>query len=412
MELKEQLEKLHKTFDEFKKANDARLDEIQKKGFASQESEQKVNRIETEIQKLEKAIDQVSATLNRTGGAGGETEEQKAKKLELLAKKQVGAFLRKGKGGISGDGGNAFQMTDEFKQYLESKDMSVDSDVDGGFLVLPEISAAVETKVFESSPIRQLASVATISTDSLEIYEDLDEAGDAWVGETEARSTTSTPQIKKEIIYVHEQQAMPKITQKLLDDARWNMEAWLSGKVGDKFGRSEATAFVSGNGVKKPKGILSYASGDAFGKIERQETAANNALASDDLINVQNILKEPYQLNASWLMNRVMLGRIRKIKNSVSGDYMWQPGLAAGTPSTLLGKPVYMAADLPGSITADTDSIIYGDIRAGYQVLDRTGIRILRDPYTVKGFVLFYTTKRVGGGVKNFEAIKVLKFKA
>ena len=412
MEIKEQLESLHKTFDEFKKANDARIAEIQKKGYASLETEEKVNKVEAAIQKLEKSLEQAQAALNRNGGLGGETSEQKNEKMALEAKKQLNAFLRKGrfKGG-SADGGDFMEMTPEMKSFLESKDMSVDSDVDGGFLVLPEISANIEKKVYESSPIRQLASVDTISSDSLEIYEDLDEAGDAWVGETESRSTTSTPQIKKEVIYIHEQQAMPKITQKLLDDAKWNMEAWLSGKVSDKFGRSEATAFINGNGVKKPKGILSYASGTSFGQVERVETLANNAIVGDDLIEVQTALKEAYQGNASWLMNRTMLGRLRKLKAAVSGDYMWQPGLSIGMPSTLLGRPVYMASDLPSTITATTDSIIYGDIKAGYQVLDRAGIRILRDPYTVKGFVLMYTTKRVGGGVKNFEAIKVLKTK-
>ena len=169
---------------------------------------------------------------------------------------------------------------------------------------------------------------------------------------------------------------------------------------------------MSGNGVAKPKGILAYDSGTGFNQIQRKETAANNAITGDELIDVQAMLKEPYQMNANWLINRLLIGYVRKLKDSISGNYLWQPGLAQGQPAQLLGRPVEMASDLPSAVTANTDTMIYGDIRAGYQIVDRIGVRVLRDPYTNKPFVGFYTTKRVGGGVKNFEAIKVLKVKA
>jgi len=396
MEIKEQLDKLGTAFEEFKKTNDLRLKEISEKGQASSATETKLAKVESDIEKLEKSIEKMTAALNRTAQESTETKEKGNAKYKAAMQE----FMRKG----------TPINPEVFPQ--EYKDMSVQVDQDGGFLVSPEMASEIETKVFESSPIRQLASQQNISTDSLEILQDLDEAGSGWVGETQTRSNTDTPQFNKIVIPVHELYALPKATQKLLDDAAINLEAWLGAKVSEKFQRDEATAFVSGNGVMKPKGILNYGAGDGFGLVQRQETATNSAITADVLIDTQSLLKEAYQNNASWLMNRLMVGYVRKLKDGISGNYLWQPGLMQGQPNQLLGRPVYFAADLPSSVVAATDTFIYGDIRAGYQVVDRIGIRVLRDPYTSKGSVLFYTTKRVGGGVKNFEAIKVLKVKA
>lgn len=398
MELKDQMEQLGKAFEEFKKTNDQRLKEIQEKGQASSATETKLGKVEAHIEALENSIEEMKTALNRTTqineGAG------KEEKGNAKYKAAMREYLRKG----------SPIPADAFPQ--EYKDMSVGVDADGGFLVSPEVSSEIVGKVYESSPIRQLASQQTISTDQLEILQDLDEAGSGWVGETAARTSTDSPELKQIVIPVHELYAMPKATQKLLDDAAVNVEAWLGAKVAEKFARDEATAFVSGNGVGKPKGILNYGSGDGFGLIERKETAANNAITGDELIDTQAKLKEPYQANATWLINRLMVAYVRKLKDAISGNYLWQPGLAQGQPNQLLGRPVMFASDLASAVTAATDTIIYGDIRAGYQIVDRIGVRVLRDPFSSKPYVLFYTTKRVGGGVKNFEAIKVLKVKA
>lgn len=401
MELKEKIDELGRAFEEFKKTNDQRLSEIATKGQASALTEQKLDKLNDAITRFETEIADMQKALSRAP-MGGEQDPAKKAKGELkqgLEKyaQEMREFMRSGKA-ISAESREVFK-----------KAMSVDSDQDGGFLVSPEMSTEIVTKVFESSPIRQLASVQVISSDSLEIIQDLDEAASGWVGETATRSETNTPVIQKIDIPVHELYAQPKATQKLLDDAAVNLEAWLTGKVAEKFARDEASAFVNGNGVNKPKGILSYASGTSFGQVQRVLTAANNAIAGNDLIGAQSALKEPYQNNAFWLINRLIIGEIRKLKDTTSGQYIWQPGLAQGVPPSLLGRPVMMAADLPSAVTATTDMIMYGDFRAGYQIVDRVGVRVLRDPYTAKGFVLFYTTKRVGGGVKNFEAIKVLR---
>lgn len=402
MDLKVKIDELGTAFEGFKKANDARLKEIEEKGSASGDAQERVKKYDAAIQKLEGEIESLTKAMNRTGGQGGgaqETEEQLDKKAQAKYRSEFAQFMRK-------DAPLSQESRDWFK-----KTMSVDSDQDGGFLVNPEMSSEVVKKVFESSPIRQLASVQTISTDSLEMIADLDEVGSGWVGETGTRGTSATPVVKKLIFPVHELFSMPLATQKLLDDAGVNLESWLGEKCSDKFARDEATAFVSGNGVGKPMGILSYASGTSFNQVERVTTGAVSILG-DDLIELQSRLKEAYQNNATWLMNRLLIGTIRKLKDVTSGQYIWQPGLAVGAPATLLGRPVAMASDLPSSVVAATDTLIYGDIKAAYQVVDRIGIRVLRDPFTYKGYVAFYTTKRVGGGVKNFEASKILKIHA
>lgn len=400
MEIKEKLDELGRVFEDFKKANNAELAEIKKWGTASTATSERVEKLNSVMDKLEKQIESMQVAMNRSGGAGNQSVEEKEKQAVVDYKNALFSYMRKG------DSTKVAEL-----QAWARKAMSVDSDADGGFLVSPELSSEIVKKVFESSPVRQLASVQSISTDSFEILEDLDEASSGWVGETQTRSETNTPTVKKIIIPAHELHASPKASQKVLDDAAINLEAWLQEKVSSKFARDEATAFISGNGVGKPKGILDYGSGDGFGLIERVATAANNALTGDDLIDLQTALKEPYQNNATFLINRARVGGIRKLKGNTSGDYLWQPGLGGGIPPMLLGRPVMYASDLPSAITATTDTVIYGDFKAGYQVVDRVGVRVLRDPFTAKPHVLFYTTKRVGGGVKNFEALKVLRIK-
>ncbi len=400
-ELNKKLEEMGRAFETFKKTNDQRLDEMKSRGAASSATEEKLSKVESHIQKLEGEIENMTKALNRTGNGAGETEEQVDKKAASAYKNATRAFMRKG-----------IEVPAEQKEWLK-KAMSVDSDEDGGFFVDPETNGRITQTLFESSPIRQLADSITISSDRYKFLHDEGEAGSGWVGEMAARSNTDTPQLQEIEIPVHELHASPKATQKLLDDAAVNLEAWLSSKVADKFARDEATAFISGNGVAKPKGILAYANASAgFNKVQVQRAADNTTLAGEDFIDVQSLLKEPYQKNASWLINRLNVANIRKLKDAVSGQYLWQPGLQGGTPNVLLGRPVYFASDLDSTLENDKYTAIYGDIKAGYLIVDRIGIRVLRDPFTAKPYVVFYTTKRVGGGVQNFEALKILQQKS
>lgn len=402
MELEQKFEKLGQAVEDFKKAHKAEMEEVKKNGTASAEATQKLEKANERISNLENEIKSVQTAMNRT------EKETEQKEKASAYQKELNSFLRKGVD-ISPETIKA-AATNEFK------DMQVRIDEDGGFLVTPEMSSEVVNKIFETSPMRQLASVQTISTDCLEILEDLDEAEAGWVGETQDRPDTDTPKLKKIAIYVHEIYAQPKATQKLLDDAAVNVESWLAGKISEKFGRIENTSFVKGNGVEKPKGFLAYASGDGFDKIERVSTAGAGLIVGDDLMDLVYSLKGDYrdaQGGAKWLMQRNTVKAIRKLKDG-EGQYLWRPGLEQGQPSSLLGYSLFEADDMDAhtSVAANNynkESIAFGNFKVGYQIVDRIGIRVLRDPYTAKPYIKFYTTKRVGGGVKNFEAIKVLK---
>lgn len=401
MELERKLNELGTAWEEFKKINDQKL-EAEKKGRegAAKELGEKLAKAENHIQSLETKITDLNAALARTQApdqAPGMTEGQK---LMAEYKAAVVDYVRGGK------------EIDKNLRLQAEKAMSIDSETGGGFLVTPEVAGEITKKVHEGSPIRQLASVISISTSSFRINADLDARSASWVGERASRSATTPPTVRQDEIFVHEMYCYPEATQNFLDDAAVNVEAWLADFCAEGFALTEATAFISGNGVQKPRGILSYAEGTAYGQIQRVDTEATGAIAANDLISVQTALKEPYQKNAVWLINRTTIGVIRKIKDVTSGQYIWQPGLQESTPSILLGRPVMMAADLNTALTASTDGLaIYGDFRAGYQIVDRVGIRVLRDPYSSKPNVGFYTTKRVGGGVKNYEALKVLNIK-
>jgi HK97 family phage major capsid protein len=299
----------------------------------------------------------------------------------------------------------------------ERKALSVGGDATGGFVVYPDMSGQIVTKVDETSPMRAYASIQVISTDALEGLFDLNRASAGWVSETGARAQTNTPDLGKWRIPVHELYAMPAATQQLLDDAAINMEAWLAAKVALEFALTENTAFVTGDGVGKPRGILSYADGTTLpGTVERFNTGADGAFAAapnggDVLIDALHGLKAQYRANAAWFMNRTTTKMVRKLKDS-DGAYLWSPGIAAGQPATLLGYPVASFEDMPSGTTTGATAIAVADMRAAYQIVDRMGVRVLRDPYTSKPNVLFYTTKRVGGDLVNFEAIKLVEFSA
>ncbi|MFC3097371.1 phage major capsid protein [Alteraurantiacibacter palmitatis] len=304
----------------------------------------------------------------------------------------------------------------------ELKAMSVGSDKDGGYLVTPDTNGRMVRKVFETSPIRQIANVQVISSDKLEGDYDLDEAGAGWVGETQSRIDTDTPEIGSWEIPVHEMFAQPKATQQLLDDASVNIENWLGDKVGQRFGRLENTAFVSGNGARKPRGFAAYptleddGSGVAWGSIGFVKSGANGAfLASaqhpaDRLYDLIGALKEAYLPGARFVTRRTVLTAVRKIK-ATDGHYLWQPSFVLGQPEMLAGFPITRAEDI-AALGNDSLSLWFGDFNEAYQIVDRLGTRVLRDPYTDKPFVKFYSIRRTGGAVVNFEAIKAMKFAA
>jgi HK97 family phage major capsid protein len=421
----EAVESLNRGFEEFKKANNERLAEIEKKGVADPLLAEKMERIEADLQKAQKIADEAVLAVKRQSRV---VTDEKGEKIDLDKKAQDWANANARRRGVAMAGTFGAAEMDGYKASFdtflrkgeeimspdERKALSVGSDPDGGYVVHPDMSGRIVQKVFETSPMRAYASIQVISSDALEGLYDLDEANSGWVGETESRSTTDTPQIGKWRIPVHELYANPKATQKLLDDASINMEAWLAAKVAEKFARDESTAFVSGNGINKPRGFLSYAAGTTVpGTIERIKTAASGAFAADPngldkLLDALYSLKAPYRANATWFMPRLVTALARKLQDS-DGQYQWQPSSQAGQPATLLGYPVAAFEDFE-TLAANSLSMAVGDMREAYQIVDRIGIRTLRDPYSAKPYVEFYTTKRVGGDVVNFEAIKLIEF--
>lgn len=308
------------------------------------------------------------------------------------------------------------------ERRVEAKALSVGSNPDGGYLVPVQTSNRIITKIWETSPIRQLATVETIGTSELEIPIDVDEAATGWVGEEQTRATTDTAQIGVQKIPVFELYAKPKATQKMLEDASINIEAWLAGKIGDKMARTEATAFVSGTGVNQPHGILTYAAGTSRNKLPQFASGAATAVTADAIVKLPFELKAAYAANATWLMKRSTVQAVMLLKDG-DGQYLWRPafagnavsnpGATAGVTyaSTLCNYPVALADDMP-AIAGDALSIAFGDFRRGYTVVDRLGITTLRDPYSAKPFVEFYSRKRVGGAVVDFDAIVIMKIAA
>ena len=394
-EVKAAVDALASAFDEFKQTNDEALMQKADAGAVDALTKAKLGRLDDEIDRLSDGVDRLRASFNRgpratTGAAShddGVGGEHKA---------AMRGYLRKGdESGLA---------------RIEQKALSVGTDPEGGYLVTPEMSATIVQTVFETSPIRAIAGIEAISSDSLELLVDKDEAAVGWVAETEARADTATPDLAKVIIAVHEIYAEPRATQKLIDDSSIDIETWLAAKVAEKFSRTEATAFVNGTGVGQPRGFLTYPAGTSWEEIEQIVSGDSGKVTADGLMDLQHSLKESYGANATWLASRLVVRDIRKLKDA-DNQYLWQPGLQMGGQDTLLGRPIHTASDLPAA-AADSLSVAIGDFRAGYQIVDRIGIRVLRDPFTAKPYVKFYTTKRVGGDVVNFEAIKLQKLAA
>jgi HK97 family phage major capsid protein len=421
----EAVEALNRGFDEFKKANDERLAQLEKKGGTDPVTEAKLAKIEEDLDKAQKIADEAVLAVKRqsrivTDEKGEAIDlDKKAHDWANLIAKRRGAPLAGSYSAADLDAYNTafdafIRKGEEIMGAEERKALQVGNDPDGGYVVNPDTSGRIVQRVFETSPMRAYASVQVISTDALEGLFDLNEASSGWVGETDARAETNTPQIGKWRIPVHELYARPHATQKLLDDASINMEAWLAAKVADKFARDESAAFVNGNGVNRPRGFLTYGAGTTLpGQIEQLPTGASGAFAAapnggDVLVDALYSLKAPYRANAVWAMNRSVLRAVRKLKDS-DGAYLWQPGIQAGQPSAIMGYPVASFEDMP-NLGANSLSIAVADWREAYQIVDRVGIRTLRDPYSSKPYIQFYTTKRVGGDVVNFEAIKLIRF--
>lgn len=436
LEIKTLIETQGRAWEEYKRTNDE-LIKAKADGKAVSDLEAKLKSLDDGIEKAaesQKMIEDFMAKATAPGG-GFATKQSEEFEAEVKGFNQMLRAEYQSKGKIAPQafdaegythyksgffkmmsGTNADSLTTD-----ERKAMSAGSDPDGGYLLPESTVGRTVAKIFEQSTMRQLANVMTISTDKIEGLVDNNEASAGWVSELGARSDTSTPQLGQYEIQAHEMYAMPKISQKLIDDASMDVEGWLSMKVADKFARVEGAGFTTGTGAGQPRGLFAYttaATSDdtrAWGTFEHVKTGTNggfNATTKGDvLFDLIGAFKDQYLQNAQFLMRREMRTAIRKLKGATSDLYLWEPALQAGVPDRLLGYPVRVDQYVPAMAT-DSLSLALGDFREAYTIVDRIGIRTLRDPYTAKPYVVFYSTKRTGGGATNYESCKFLKLSA
>ena len=386
-------------FEAFKDANDQRLGELERRG-GDVVTTDKVERINAALDTQKALIDELVLKARRPalGGAGDLVSD-------LAAREHKAAF-------------ESYVRTGEAAglKRLEAKALSAGIGADGGYTVPSETEREIGKRLTALSPIRAIADVRTISSGTYKKPFMTSGPAVGWVAETGARAQTTSPVLDELAFPAMELYAMPAATQTLLDDSAVNIDEWLAIEVEAAFASQEGTAFVTGDGSGKPKGFLAYdtvaESAWVWGKLGLIATGAAGdfpaASPADPLVDLVYALKAGYRQNGSFVMSRRTQGSVRKLKDE-NGQYLWAPPTAPGAPPSLLGFPVHEAEEMP-EIGAGSLSVAFGDFRRGYLVVDRAGVRVLRDPYSAKPYVLFYTTKRVGGGVQDFDAIKLLKF--
>ena len=296
---------------------------------------------------------------------------------------------------------------------LEGKALSTAVAGEGGYLVDPQTAETIRSTLSATASIRAIASVVEVEATSFDVLIDHTDVGHGWATETGPVADSDTPQIDRIAIPLHELSALPKASQRLLDDSAFDIEHWLGGRIADRFARAEAAAFVAGDGVDKPRGFLAHPAVDndvwAWGNLGYVPTGADGALnGPEPIVDVVYALDAEYRANAVFVMNSRTAGTVRKLKDA-DGRFLWSDGLAAAEPARLMGYPVLVAEDMP-DIASGALAIAFGDFRAGYTIAERPDLRILRDPFSAKPHVLFYATRRVGGDVSDFKAIKLLRF--
>ncbi|MEO1100588.1 MAG: phage major capsid protein [Pseudomonadota bacterium] len=370
-------------FEAYKEANDARLADIESKGASDPLIDDRLARIDQRLETL-------SLKAARPALEGGGLEETSARD------EAWGRYLRGGdESGLS---------------RLDTKSLNAGTDDQGGYVAPPELDRLIEARLTAASPMRQIASVRQSSAGVYRKPVGLGAAA-AWAGETAARPETATTGLSLLEFPAGELYAMPAATQTLLDDSFADIDAWLADEVEGAFAAQESAAFVSGDGASKPKGFLDYTivadASHAWGQIGSVAGDFSAVDAADQLIDLIYAPKSQFRAGGRFVMNRRTVSAVRKLKDG-DGRYLWQPG-SGSEAATVLGYPVTEIEDMP-DIGVGNAAIAFGDFRRGYLIVDRQGARVLRDPYSAKPYVLFYTTKRVGGGVQNFDAIKVMQF--
>lgn len=397
-EIRELIEQQGKAFEEFKKSNDERLAAIEKDEGRS-ELEEKTARINDELGRLSAVVDELAKKANRPGAPGAEGDEA----LQAEHKSAWIKWVRKGD-----DAGLA---------DIERKAMNVGTPADGGYAVPIQQDRDIMRLLTDLSPMRQVCRVMTVGTEDYRKLVNLGGTASGWVGETDARPATAGPTLAQLKPSFGELYANPEVTQKALDDIFFNVEGELSQDISESFAVLEGKAFLSGTGTNQPVGLLTAKtsaeadSARAFGTVQHIATGvADNFPAKDPadiLIDLIYSMKAGYRTGAQFMVNSMTLATMRKWKDG-DGNYIWQPAMQNGQPGSIFGYGYVTNEDMP-SAGAGAIPVVFGNFQQAYVIFDRMGIRSLRDPYTNKPFVGFYTTKRVGSMIANTQAVKFLK---
>lgn len=393
-------DELSRTFAAYRAENEDRLRQLETRGHADPLTEEKMQRMDRALDETKRRLDDLTLknarpALTLQDGAAGQIAHREHKQA-------FDAYVRGGE--FSG------------LKALEEKALSVGSGPDGGYLSPPNTEEEVLRRLSLLSPIRRIASVRRVSVNVYKKAFSTSGAAAGWVGETAARPQTNSPVLAELSFPAMELYAMPAATQTILDDAMVDIDQWLADEIETTFAEQESAALVNGTGTNQPKGFLNYTkvanASWSWGNVGYVATGvAGNFAASnpsDQLIDLIYALRGSYRQNGTFVMNRKTQAAIRKFKSS-TGEYLWTPPASAGAPAQLLGFPIVEVEEMP-DIATDSYAIGFGDFKRGYLIVDRAGLRVLRDPYTAKPYVLFYTTKRVGGGIQDFDAIKLMKF--
>ncbi|MBK5910057.1 phage major capsid protein [Rhodothalassium salexigens] len=399
-EVKATVDRLGQAFEAFKQTNDRAEIERSLRGHTDALVDAKLDRLNREIDRLDRELKGVADAASRPALAGPTAPGDDAGRAHAFFE----GYVRRGR--------------DTDLARPELKALATDSDADGGYAVPEELDRAIDRRLRAISPVRQAATVVQIgSGDYKKLISDRG-AVSGWVGETDPRAETDAPSFAEVAPPLGELYANPAATQTMLDDAFFDVAAWLADDLADEFAERESAAFVAGDGANKPRGFLDQPTSGtrdgvrAFGTLQYLATGTAGGFATeapaDRLFDLVYALKAGHRAEAGFMMTAATLGAVRKLKDG-DGQYLWSPGLEAGQPAGLLGFPVVESAHMP-EIAAGADAIAFGNFRRGYTITDRLGTRVLRDPYTNKPFVHFYTTKRVGGAVTDSEAIKLLRF--
>lgn len=395
-EVKQVLEAQAQAWEQFKTANDEKLAAIEKRSSVS-EYDAKLAKINADLERLSDSQKAIAAAQTRTEHSAETTGDDHRKAFRQ--------FIRKG----------------DVSALEGIKAARVSDDTTGGYLVPHAVVGPIVHRIFDSSPVRQVARIQAITGNAIEGVVDYGQLSVSWLDEVTASSDPTTPSVKKYRIEVNNQRSSPRISPVLLEDAAVDIESWIGEKIARDFALSENTSFVAGSGVAQPRGFTTYTtaatadSSRSWGQLEHVATGTSGGFGStsngiDKLTDLAYKVKAGYRAKSLWMMSKATLASARQLKTS-NGDYIWQPSAQAGTPATLLGYAVVEAEDMP-AVAANSLSIAFGDFSAGYMIVDRIGLSVLRDPYSNNPYVTFHAVRRVGGGVVDFDAIKFLKFSA